>query len=272
MGNRVERRPGRPPGRTERAATGTSSRRQCADSTWALAGGWTTRACPAGRAADHPLHHRRRLQRALRDQPRRLPVRPAPAARRRCPPAATRPCCASTGSWPPWPTPTSPTPGPWPAATTPTVIGGCFYLMEFVDGWSPIQEGTTWPRAVRHRPRGPARPGLRAGRRHRQAVPGGLARPGASRASASPTASTSARSTAGWPTWRRCSSAPLPGHRRGGGLAAHPPAPLTTSRASCTATTSSPTSCTATAPRPGWPPSSTGRWPPSAIPCSTWAG
>jgi aminoglycoside phosphotransferase (APT) family kinase protein len=27
----------------------------------------------------------------------------------------------------------------------PTVLGGCFYLMEFVDGWSPIQEGTVWP-------------------------------------------------------------------------------------------------------------------------------
>jgi aminoglycoside phosphotransferase (APT) family kinase protein len=27
----------------------------------------------------------------------------------------------------------------------PDVLGGCFYLMEFVDGWSPIQEGTTWP-------------------------------------------------------------------------------------------------------------------------------
>jgi aminoglycoside phosphotransferase (APT) family kinase protein len=27
----------------------------------------------------------------------------------------------------------------------PNVLGGCFYLMEFVDGWSPIQEGTTWP-------------------------------------------------------------------------------------------------------------------------------
>ena len=27
----------------------------------------------------------------------------------------------------------------------PDVVGGCFYLMEFVDGWSPIQEGTTWP-------------------------------------------------------------------------------------------------------------------------------
>ncbi len=25
------------------------------------------------------------------------------------------------------------------------VLGGCFYMMEFVDGWSPIQEGTTWP-------------------------------------------------------------------------------------------------------------------------------
>jgi aminoglycoside phosphotransferase (APT) family kinase protein len=27
----------------------------------------------------------------------------------------------------------------------PEVIGGCFYLMEFVDGWSPIQEGAVWP-------------------------------------------------------------------------------------------------------------------------------
>ena len=27
----------------------------------------------------------------------------------------------------------------------PRVLGGCFYLMEFVDGWSPIQEGTSWP-------------------------------------------------------------------------------------------------------------------------------
>jgi aminoglycoside phosphotransferase (APT) family kinase protein len=27
----------------------------------------------------------------------------------------------------------------------PSVLGGCFYLMEFVDGWSPIQVGTTWP-------------------------------------------------------------------------------------------------------------------------------
>jgi aminoglycoside phosphotransferase (APT) family kinase protein len=27
----------------------------------------------------------------------------------------------------------------------PDVLGGCFYLMEFVDGFSPIQEGTTWP-------------------------------------------------------------------------------------------------------------------------------
>ncbi len=27
----------------------------------------------------------------------------------------------------------------------PSVLGGCFYLMEYVEGWSPIQEGTTWP-------------------------------------------------------------------------------------------------------------------------------
>jgi aminoglycoside phosphotransferase (APT) family kinase protein len=27
----------------------------------------------------------------------------------------------------------------------PTILGGCFYLMEFVDGWSPIQQGAVWP-------------------------------------------------------------------------------------------------------------------------------
>jgi aminoglycoside phosphotransferase (APT) family kinase protein len=32
-----------------------------------------------------------------------------------------------------------------PGSDGPSVVGGCFYLMEFVDGWSPIQEGTTWP-------------------------------------------------------------------------------------------------------------------------------
>ena len=31
------------------------------------------------------------------------------------------------------------------ACDDPSVLGGCFYLMAFVDGWSPIQEGTTWP-------------------------------------------------------------------------------------------------------------------------------
>ena len=83
--------------------------------------------------------------------------------------------------------------------------------MEFVDGWSPIQEGTTWPPPFDDDLEARPGPGLRAGRRHRQAVPGGLGGPGASRASASPTASTSARSTAGWPTWPPSSSDPLPG-------------------------------------------------------------
>jgi aminoglycoside phosphotransferase (APT) family kinase protein len=27
----------------------------------------------------------------------------------------------------------------------PGVLGGCFFLTEFVDGWSPIQEGAVWP-------------------------------------------------------------------------------------------------------------------------------
>ena len=78
----------------------------------------------------------------------------------------------------------------------PELMGGCFYVMEFVDGWSPMGGGRL-ARPVRHRPRGPARPGLPTRRRHRQAGQGRLARRAASRASAVPTASTSARSTGG---------------------------------------------------------------------------
>lgn len=31
------------------------------------------------------------------------------------------------------------------ACADPEVLGGCFYLMDFVEGWSPIQEGASWP-------------------------------------------------------------------------------------------------------------------------------
>ena len=87
----------------------------------------------------------------------------------------------------------------------PSVIGGCFYLMDFVDGWSPIQEGTTWP--------APFDADLGARRGLAFELVDGIAklskvtgRPGASRGSAAPRASTSARSTVGWPTWPTSSS------------------------------------------------------------------
>jgi aminoglycoside phosphotransferase (APT) family kinase protein len=31
------------------------------------------------------------------------------------------------------------------ACDDPSVLGACFYLMEFIDGWSPINTGRTWP-------------------------------------------------------------------------------------------------------------------------------
>ena len=112
--------------------------------------------------------------------------------------------------------------------------------------------------AVRHRPRRPSRPGVRARRgrgqtrRRRLAGPGsgGVRPPGRlPRASGGPLAEL---------------PADLPGAgtsrpRRGRRLAAPQPARRTTRPASCTATTSSPTSCTRTALRPGWPRSWTGR-------------
>ena len=61
------------------------------------------------------------------------------------PRAGTRPCSASSVCSRRCATPTCRTPAWSRGATTPSVLGGCFYLMEFVDGWSPIQEGTTWP-------------------------------------------------------------------------------------------------------------------------------
>ena len=95
-------------------------------------------------------------------------------------------------------------------------------------------------RALRRRPRGPAGPGLRAGRRHRQAVPGGLAGPG-------PRGLRPARRlprAPGRPMDEPSGRRPVPRHprarrrrRRGCG----PISPAPTSPGSCTATTNSPT-------------------------------
>ena len=80
---------------------------------------------------------------------------PHPAARRRRR-AATTGIRASGGSSRRSTAPTCPTPRPSPRAPTPTVLGRTFYLMGFVDGWSPMGlDATALAGAVRHRPRGP---------------------------------------------------------------------------------------------------------------------
>ena len=124
---------------------------------------------------------------------------------------------------------------------TPTCSGRTFYLMGFVDGWSPMNHRRL-AGAVRHRPRRPPGPGLPAGRGHRAAVARSTGRPRACRTSAGPTASTSARSTGGprSSSASRAASCPASTRRRRGCART---SRSTSSPGSCTATTSSPTSC-----------------------------
>ena len=128
---------------------------------------------------------------------------------------------------------------PSPCAPTPSVLGRTFYLMGFVDGWSPMDVDEL-AGAVRHRPRGPQGPRLPARRGHRPAGEGRLAGQGPRRTSAGPTASTSARSTAGprSSSASRAASCPASTRPRPG---CAPTSRSTTSPGSCTATTSSPT-------------------------------
>ena len=100
----------------------------------------------------------------------------------------------------------------------PSVLGRTFYLMGFVDGWSPMATTGGVARAVRHRPRGPSRPRLPAGRGHRPAVEGRLAGQGPRRPRPSRRASTSARSTAGprSSSGSRAASCPASTRRRPG--------------------------------------------------------
>ena len=125
------------------------------------------------------------------------------------------------------------------ACTDTSVLGRTFYLMGFVDGWSPMDDRRL-ARAVPVRPVRAAQPRVRARRRHRQARRRSTGRPRGCRTSAGPTASTSARSTGG----RRSSSgsraarSPASTRRRRG---CGPTSRSTSCPGSCTATTSSPT-------------------------------
>ena len=132
------------------------------------------------------------------------------------------------------------TPRPSPCATDPSVLGRTFYLMGFVDGWSPMNDRRL-AGAVRHRPRGPRRASPTSwSRASRCSSQGRLAGEGPRRTSAGPTASTSARSTGGprSSSASRAASCPASTRRRPG---CAPTSRSTTSPASCTATTSSPT-------------------------------
>ena len=80
-----------------------------------------------------------------------------------------------------------------------SVLGRPFYLMGFVDGWSPMDLARRVAGAVRQRPRRARRAVLPTGRGHRAAVQGRLEGQGTGTTSAAPTASTNAKSTAGPP-------------------------------------------------------------------------
>ena len=113
--------------------------------------------------------------------------------------------------------------------TDPAVLGRTFYLMGFVDGWSPMGMERRVARAVRHRPRGAPGPGLPAGGGHRPAVQGRLEGQGAG----GPRPSRRLPRAPGGPLdrlLRAHQGTRAAGLRRGLGLAAGPQADSTTSR------------------------------------------
>ena len=129
--------------------------------------------------------------------------------------------------------------------TDPSVLGRTFYLMGFVDGWSPMYTRRQWP--------APFDTDLEARRGLAFQLVEGIAllskvdwRAKGLGDLGGPTASTSARSTGGRPSSsgsRAASSRASTRPRRG----CAPTGRSTTSPGSCTATTSSPTSCSSTA-------------------------
>ncbi len=163
-----------------------------------------------------------------------------------------------------------PHPEAYVASDDPDVMGSSFYLMSLVDGWSPMNMDG-WPEPfdtdlyaryglgiqlvdgiarlsrVDWKARGLEGFGKPDGFHDRQ-VDRWLAHLNGVRVSRH--------------SWPR-------GDRR---VAPHATSPPSGSRASSTATTSSPTSCSATARRPGWPRWSTGRCRRSAILSSIWDG
>ena len=177
-----------------------------------------------GRAARAALHLRRHAERDLRAAPRRPALRhPHPAAGRAGRPRRAA-SCASGASSRRSTAPTSRTPPAIAVCEDPSVLGRAFYLMGFVDGWSPMgiatRSGRRRSTPTSRRARGSATSSPRASR----CSPRSTGRPRASRTSAAPTASTSARSTAGRAFFERIKGRELAGHRRRVGVAARAPA------------------------------------------------
>ncbi len=166
------------------------------------------------RAARARLHLGRQPERDLRAPAGR------PALRHADPAAAARRASRDEGIVREWriiealTAPTSPTPRRSRVCTDQSVLGRTFYLMGFVDGWSPMSDAAPVAGALRHGPRGAPRSGLPAGRGHRPARQRRLAAPRASTTSGDPTASTSARSTAGPPSWSASRDASCPASTR----------------------------------------------------------
>ena len=193
-----------------------------------------------GRADRAPL----RLRRHARTRSTRSGAATSTArcASRRRPrrPTATRASSASGASSRRSTAPTCRTPTAIAVCDDPSVLGRTFYLMGFVDGWSPMDLTDGVAGAVRHRPRGARRASPTSWSRASRCCRRSTGRPRACRTSAGPTASTSARSTAGprSSSASRAASCPASTRRRRG---CAPTSRSTSSPGSCTATTSSPT-------------------------------
>ncbi len=207
--------------------------------------GWTSRACPAkGEPLEADFLSGGTQNEIYEIRRGDLALRPAHPAADRARPTATRASCASGGSSRRSTAPTCRTPRPSPCCEDPSVLGRTFYLMGFVDGWSPM--GLRDKRG-RRRSTPTSRPGRASAYQLVEGIallskvdwqakgledlgrPDGFHERQVDRWTALPRADQGPRAA-------RASTRPRPG--------CAPTSRSTTSPASCTATTSSPTSCT----------------------------
>jgi aminoglycoside phosphotransferase (APT) family kinase protein len=151
-----------------------------------------------------------------------------------------------------------------------SVLGRPFYLMGFVDGWSPVDDHQVWPEPFRSDL--DLRPGLSYQLAEGIALLSKVDWQGKGLQDLGRPDGFHQRQVERWIGFlERIKERDLPGlDVATEWLRAH--GPLASSPVSCTVTTSSRTSCTATARPRSWPRWSTGRWVPSATPSWTWRG